>query len=258
MFTKFSLYHNPRGVYHSRYFQERTKEQGKRKREEAEKVNLQAIERVATWDSMCGELEKEMDSVPLNKCYRKNFTNQWSFQMGYTTNTLNRNSFKEPHNILTSPYSGLGRNLTHPFDKTCVPLWKKKLFTMATEVFSYSIPSFLQYQYVFHFGKMSDPLHVVPLHTDRRDVSHQYALHLGKWSGASLKCYDETDKKNPGNVVGLFNGTRRLLRFDGRLCHQVVNNNFEGERYTIICYQLWHEKKTKPDPIVRIPTYIDI
>ena len=105
-------------------------------------------------------------------------------------------------------------------------------------------------QYVLHFSKMSALEHGVPKHTDDRDISKQYAVSFGSFTGASLVCYDKKD-----NVVGSFPQPGAVVELSGRRGHEVVKENFEGVRLTAILFQAWHELKSVPDPILEQPGY---
>ena len=107
---------------------------------------------------------------------------------------------------------------------------------------------------MLHFSKQSSPSHVVKKHTDGGDISWQLAMHFGEWKGGSLVCYDKTGKK----IERSFDTTRELVKFDGRLPHEVVFDNFEGVRYSMICFQSFHKDKPTPDPLVETPHYVQM
>jgi hypothetical protein len=58
-------------------------------------------------------------------------------------------------------------------------------------------------------------------------------------------CYNQKGDKE----IGSFDEPGRIVKFEGRFHHEVKFNKFEGERYTIVCFQSYHEDKTEPDPL---------
>ena len=196
-------------------------------------------------------LSRMLYEVKSSTFYR--FLCEWSFQMGWTSNrSTTMKGFETAHPIQQEPvFASRGINKTHPLEKSNVLIWQAELFVLASKIFSYLIPEFVSKQFVIHFSKMSRSTHIVKLHWDSSDISHQYALHLGEWTGAKLVCYDDCYKP-----IFESNGSGRILRFDGRLPHEVVLDNFYGVRFSIICFQLWREDKTKSDDIIYEPNYI--
>ena len=125
----------------------------------------------------------------------------------------------------------------HPMDKKKVEMWQAELFLLAVELFTLLIPHFILKQFVLHFEKMTNKSHEVPLHTDEKDISNQYAVHFGDWEGAWLVCYDNCNKKKMLSlsdeereryVTFRTAEKRRLIKFDGRLLHQVIKKGFKG------------------------------
>ena len=74
-----------------------------------------------------------------------------------------------------------GINVQHPLEKKGVSIWQAELFVQASSLFALVIPEFVLKQYVLHFSKMSLSSHVVKMHRDVYDVSHQYSVHIGNW-----------------------------------------------------------------------------
>ena len=189
------------------------------------------------------------------------FQMEWSFHLGYLTNTICTYGFETPHNIEIPLYNSLGRCLTHPLNKPSHPPWHKTLFVLATELFKFIISDYVQKQYMIHFSKMSVDDHNVPLHVNCHDIGPQYLLLLEDWEGAELKSYNCTNDKKVGKDQSLFpsfsfSTSKQILKLNGRLAHEMIQTNFSGVRYTVIAYQLWHEDKTKPEPLFYPPVPI--
>jgi hypothetical protein len=203
-------------------------------------------------------MEKALWSVKSEEKYR--FDSEWAFQMGWTAQRNRKMSgFPHVHPIITEKrFAKKGVNKTHPQNKKrrkC-DQWQLLLFEIATALFSLIIPEFVKKQYVFHFGKMSSGKHQVPPHTDKQDIAAQYAIHFGDWTGAELVMYNTSNKKAKKKVLFRTSEARRMVLFDGRLLHQVIQKHFKGTRFTIVCFQLWHEDKHKSDPICYEPRFI--
>jgi hypothetical protein len=210
------------------------------------------------WNKALDLMERALQTVSSSKTYRFKKSWSWAFQMGWTTQRSTKmKSFPIPHNITGE--KGLccrGINPTHPLRKKAEE-WQKDLFVIAKQMFQLIIPDFLEKQFVFHFGKMTSSSLPVPLHRDRKDISHQYVIHFGDWEGAELICYDAQVKNNAKKPNFKSSERRRLIKFDGRLYHEVKKyEHFTGTRFTIVCYQMWHEDKTKSDPLFHEPQFI--
>ena len=80
-----------------------------------------------------------------------------------------------------------------------IPKWKKELWSLSKELISLVDPDFADGEFVVNYSCMTKPEQYVKKHVDSDDISHQYALALGNYSGANLRCNDEND-----NVLGDF------------------------------------------------------
>jgi hypothetical protein len=211
--------------------------------------------RRAKWESLMDNLERKMKDVTSTECVR--FTLGYNFSVGFTANYNHLKGFTEhPHNIEEGIFTKLGRCMKDPMEKNYAK-WKKELYLAATELFRFIIPEFVDNQYVIQFSKMSHRKHEVPLHLDDHDITHQYTINFGDWTGADLVCYNSSDKSNM-SVVSKTCAKRRLLKFDGRLYHEVETKDFQGVRYSCIIYQLWNETVLNPTPIIPVPMFVDI
>jgi hypothetical protein len=221
---------------------------------EKKNLALERATRLQRWGTLCGCLEDALKDVESTYCHRSILNVDWSFSVGYTINSRNFKAFKEPHNIWSYANRNLGICHTHPSEKNLNDR-KKNLFFCATELFSFVVPNFVEKQYNIQFSKMSssNPNTMVEWHTDDNDISHQYMVNFGSWTGAEIVCYSP-DPSSSFQEIFSFSEQRKVLKFDGRLPHEVRLNNFEGDRYSVILYQTWHENKFQPDPIVFCPS----
>ena len=76
---------------------------------------------------------------------------------------------------------------------------------------------------------------------------------MGNYSGAYLRCYDEKE-----NVLGDFDYNRKVCKMDGRLPHELIQDDFQGIRFCVIWFKLYDHRKAEPDPICRMPQYAQV
>ena len=131
--------------------------------------------------------------------------------------------------------------------------WKQELWRLSKELISLIDPDFAAGEYVVNYSSMTKPEQYVKKHVDSDDISHQYALALGNYRGASLRCYDEQD-----NVLGDFDYNRKVCKMDGRLPHELISDGFQGERFCVIWFKSYDHRKTQPDPICREPCFMEV
>jgi hypothetical protein len=222
--------------------------------EERLKESTLKEERAIIWKKLCEEMEDALDKVTSTRQYRPGFPMEWSTTVGFTAGagTL----FNSPHQIRGSQKI----DSRHPYQKKKAwreDQWEIILHQLATKMFTFACPKMMIGEQVFHFSKMSSDKHNVPIHVDKKDIGHQYVVHFGKWTGASLVCYEAGDETNPGEHTASFSLPYKLIKMDGRLAHQVIKDNFQGVRYTVVCYQSWNSHITKKLPIFHTPKYVE-
>ena len=180
------------------------------------------------------KIEKILQGVKQTKQYRDKtkklkFNLEWAFLMGYNCSALGAQSFETPHNFK----KGKGVYIK-PIEERKLPKWKQELWALSKELITLTDPDFAAGEYVVNFASMTKPEQYVKKHVDSEDISHQYALTLGNYRNAYLRCYDEED-----NVLGEFDYHRKIFKMDGRLPHEVISENFEGERFTIVWFKTY-------------------
>ena len=106
-------------------------------------------------------------------------------------------------------------------------------------------------EYVVNYSCMTKPEQYVKKHVDSEDISHQYAMTLGSYKGAALRMYDDND-----NILGDFDYYKKVCKMDGRLPHEVITNDFQGTRFTLVWFKTYDHRKTEPDPICNTPHYV--
>ena len=197
------------------------------------------------------KIETILRNVKQTKQYRDKtkkvkFNLEWAFLMGHNISALGAKSFETPHNFKK------GKGVcVKPVEERNIAKWKKELWTLSKELITLTDADFAAGEYVVNYSCMTKPEQYVKKHVDGDDISHQYALALGDYRGAHLRCYDEYD-----NVLGDFDYNRKICKMDGRLPHELVSDNFQGERFCVIWFKTYDHRKTEPDPIFREPCFV--
>ena len=200
--------------------------------------------------SLMLEIEKILRKVKAKKQYRdqkkERFNLEWAFLLGHNISALGAKSFETPHNFK----KGKGVCVT-PVEERNIAKWKKELWALSKELITMIDPDFAAGEYVVNYACMTQPEHFVKKHVDSDDISHQYSMALGEYSGAYLRCYDEED-----NVLGDFDYQYEVCKMDGRLPHELISDDFEGERFCVVWFKTYDHRKTEPDPICREPCFM--
>ena len=107
-------------------------------------------------------------------------------------------------------------------------------------------PDFAAGEYVVQFAYMKGGGYV-DWHKDGHDISYQYDLCLGDFSGAYLRAYKHDHKKSHKATQPYheFDIKNKILKFDGRLPHELVTDDFRGERFSVIFYKTYDHRKTR-------------
>lgn len=197
------------------------------------------------------KIEQILKRVNYDKQYRDKtkktkFNLEWAFLLGHNISALGAKSFETPHNFK----KGKGVCVT-PVETRNLPKWKIELWKLSKQLLMLIDPDFASGEYVVNYSCMTKKEQYVKKHVDSDDISHQYALALGNYRNASLRCYDEHD-----NVLGDFDYNRKVCKMDGRLPHELVSENFEGERFCVIWFKSYDHRKTEPDPICKEPCFV--
>ena len=182
--------------------------------------------------------------------YRKNtkkqsdvFNTKFSFLLGATTNALGAVAFTTP----ISGKPGRGMCVTPLYDQQ-KPKWQKALYALADEIISVADPEFAKGDYIVHFSGIDSSEHYAKTHVDGDDFTYQLAVQFGNFKGCTMRLYDDK-----GMAIGEFDHSYSVLKFDGRLPHEVVMNNFEGERFTVIFFKSGDRRMSGPAPIFTEP-----
>jgi hypothetical protein len=122
--------------------------------------------------------------------------------------------------------------ISRPEDRRSLLKWELEFWRLTKELLDYVHDSMAKTQkFVVQVNKMDEQHCVVPLHTDRWNLSPQYHITFGEFEGATLKSYNWKERKFES-----FSRRDRVLKFDGRLPHYVEVNNFSGTRYSLTYY----------------------
>ena len=129
---------------------------------------------------------------------------------------------------------------------------QKKAYRKAMRILRKIDPEYATGETLVQFAHMMSTEHYVARHMDKHDISHQYAVSLGKYHGATLRCYDASHQ------VHDIDNRHKVVKFDGRLPHEViVAPTFEGDRFTVIWYKNYDHRKQVDDPILMTPHVVD-
>ena len=130
--------------------------------------------------------------------------------------------------------------------------WKKELWDLSREIIDLFIPGFSsKYYYVVQASCMDGRNCKVPLHCDKWNLTPQYHLVCGDFQGAFLECFSPD-----GTFSTLFSSRYSLLKFDGRLKHQLRTNQLEGMRYTLVYYVSYVENQELVEELFYPPKYL--
>ena len=124
-------------------------------------------------------------------------------------------------------------------------------YKLALKIMKLVDPDYVKGEHVVNFSFMNRRKHYVKKHVDDMDISHQYALGLGEYEGAELRVWN----KDQSNFQD-FDYRHKMLKMDGRNYHELITNNFEGERFTVIWYKHYDHRMTQADPILDTPEVV--
>eukprot|EP00930_Biecheleria_cincta_P084807 TRINITY_DN74245_c0_g1_i1.p1 TRINITY_DN74245_c0_g1~~TRINITY_DN74245_c0_g1_i1.p1 ORF type:complete len:479 (-),score=59.79 TRINITY_DN74245_c0_g1_i1:348-1682(-) len=128
---------------------------------------------------------------------------------------------------------------------------QKKAYTLATAIIEQIDPDYVQGEFVVQFALMNDASQYTKRHVDREDITYQYHLSLGQYTGAKLRTWTPDNMKYAD-----FDNLNRILKFDGRLPHEVITDQFHGERFSVIYYKNYDHRVTEPMPIFATPQFV--
>mgnify|MGYP003956702563 CR=1 FL=1 len=194
------------------------------------------------------QLESKLSEVNIHSQRRnKNrstFSLDWQFGLGRVTNALGATGFTTPHNFLKKGV------FMKPVLDTKISAWKKDLWVLAKQLILHIDPGYAAHEdYVVNFSCMTDSKkHYVKRHVDDQDITFQYGLALGDFTGGELTCW-----KKDGTTTTV-DYTRKILKMDGRLAHEV--KPFSGKRFCVIFYKLYDRTMTDKAPILEAPHFV--
>lgn len=154
--------------------------------------------------------------------------------------------------------------LPHPFRNTAVyvkpveeqkgksPL-QKEAYRLAHRVIRLIDKPFSEGEYMVQFSLMNSPDHYVKKHTDAHDITFQYNLVMGNHQGAFLRTYDAAGAFTD---IETGHGTYKVIKFDGRLPHEVVLHDFQGTRYTAIWFKNYDHRMTEANKVLGTPRVV--
>ena len=174
----------------------------------------------------------------------------WQTSIGRSVQALGATGFHTPHNIhkhlgVFMP-TDLASSLTKP---------RRLLYLRARTLIHILDPQFAANDdWVVQFSLMTDSnTHYVRQHVDDMDITFQYALQLGSpMEGGLLRTWSSKNSFTDTNYW------HKIIRFDGRLPHEVVGA-FQGHRANIIFYKVYDRNMPAPaNRLPRVQTILDL
>lgn len=169
-----------------------------------------------------------------DKKNKRTFANAGSFKVGVgSTNPGHIVQVRKGNpDFAKHPFKNTGVNVKPVAEQPGLSDAKKKAYDLAAGLIEKVDPWFAAGEFIVQFALMNRPEHHVKVHKDLEDITYQYALSLGDYSGAELRVWNSAktgyvQKDNRG----------RFLKFDGRNAHEVIMKDFQGERFTVIYYK---------------------
>ena len=187
---------------------------------------------------------------------KRRFSLRGSFKIGVGSTQpghlkLARKGIKD---FIKHPFKNTGvfvRSVKEQFEKKSISKKQFEAYNLAKEILEIIDPKYANGAYITQFAYMNSKKHFVLKHKDTEDISFQYALSLGDYKGARLRVYDSKERS-----FTEFDNREKILKFDGRNSHEVVTDDFEGERFTVIWYKNYDETKAVPDPVFHEPHFM--
>jgi len=195
------------------------------------------------WQVKCSSQKRDKKKQTVHRL-------KWQFSMGVSCNALDATGFPDPHNFRI----GRGVYLT-PVKESDLPQWKKDIWALCLE-----LVKSLDSEWVGEDEEIgvsvscidSKGFYHVKKHKDSDDVSYQWAVFLGDFSGAMLRLFKEDGETVLLDVVLQPN---LVLKMDGRLAHQLLFKEFTGVRFAVFFYKSYDRRMLEQADIFTTPTY---
>ena len=172
---------------------------------------------------------------------------RWQFMIGRTVRARTRaegSVWRFPHNFRQGKgvYSVDETTLVDPMEaKTKKPI-EKAIYAKATELLGAVDASYVQDgDFVLQVHAM-DETSKAEKHTDDDDISFQYGIGLGTYSGGELITWTSDGTEQP--PINLRN---HVVKLDGRLPHMVTPVT-SGIRYAVYFFKHYDRRITEPQP----------
>jgi hypothetical protein len=192
--------------------------------------------------------EATLYSLKTTENYRPKITNvHFNFMIGYTIN-VSPLGFPTPHNIEERSHYRVCT--TDPLDRN-IEDWKKIIWIQAKKLLSLYDPKMASSEYCIQVTEINSPEHYVKWHNDPKDIGPQYIMYFGDYRGVYLETFSPSQES-----YGFYWKPYLLLKFDGRLYHQVHLVNFTGRRFALGFFQLYCSSQTQLADIFFPPEYV--
>jgi len=207
------------------------------------------------WQDLCRRLSYLLWDVKSTVQTRNKKTQsvhrlKWQFSLGASCNAMNATGFTEPHNSRI----GKGVHLT-PVEERDLPRWKVDIWVVCLEIIKLLDPAWVgDYDDIAVSLSCIDSNghYHVKKHKDSDDLTYQWAIFLGDFSGAMLRLFKEDGETVLMDVVLK---PYLVLKMDGRLPHQLLFKEFTGVRYAVFFYKSFDRTMAEDADILTTPTY---
>eukprot|EP00945_MAST-04E_sp_MAST-4E-sp1_P000555 g555.t1 len=188
-------------------------------------------------------LEKVRVSTQNRDQNKRKFSLKWQKAMGRTVGTWH--TFTLPHNFKPGKKVFINGDYAKGTTKQFVELYHVARLLLLCIDPEYACNG----DFVVQFALMTDPKkHYVKQHGDVEDITYQYAMGLGNYKGGLLRVHTKSGPRD----IDIRN---RLVKFDGRLPHEVVNYQ-GGNRFTVIFYKNYDRRILEAQPILQQPVIV--
>ena len=204
------------------------------------------------WTILLDKIEYMMRDIDIKTDYSsKKKSWKYRFLLGRTTTRWKKNNSLRCVQHPTKEHFLV--NTSNVFDRKEVVIWKLKLYKMACTLLKMINKQWAgsNDDFVVQFSCMDIESHI-EIHTDKDDVSSQFAISLGEYKGGQLMVYND----NLSTYIPVVN-KRKMVQFDGRKKHFVTKVT-EGERYYIVFFKSYDESYDYQSIFTGIKTYTEI
>ena len=182
-----------------------------------------------------------------DKKLRKIFNYNFQFHIERTCQALGSINFTRPHKCIACK----GVNMHEVYDGTRSEKIKS-IYIVLQNIIRIINSEYAgdNNDWVVNISAMTKGSHYNKKPIDKEDIDSQNAFTLGSFPGGILRSYNNL------GIMKDINNFRRVVRFDGRLPHE-VSQVLSGCRYSVIFFKLYDRRMTRRSaPILNNPKFV--